>query len=428
MSRSHENEYLRNINRWFLYLLIAHVPVFACLAIWTDTGLTQSLIASLVILSGPTLSFLLSPASRLTAMVLGVAAMCMSALLIHINHGLIEMHFHIFVMLGLMMAFADPFVLIAAALTVLVHHLLFFFFLPSSVFNYQATLGMVFVHALFVIIQVVASCIIINRYWAFVRRVSEELSLATKVMSSEVEQMILISNQNTAISNQNESTLQSTASSLEEMSSLAQSTSDNLEKAANYAINAETTAQVGSRAMQQLEKAVQDIHSAAAKTSEIIRTIDHIAFQTNLLALNAAVEAARAGDAGRGFSVVAREVRSLAQRASQASQETALLMEDSMKLTIEGVHLSENARTTITELSKSNTQVSQLVAGIATATKEQSRGITDLTDAMRQFENVRVGHDKAQESSAYTNQTLNNQAEKLGRLVTSIQKATGIVM
>jgi methyl-accepting chemotaxis protein len=428
MSPAHENEYLRKINRWFLYLLIAHVPVFACLAIWTTSGLAQSLIASLVILSGPILSFILSPDSRVTAISLGIAAMCMSALLIHINHGLIEMHFHIFVMLGLLMAFADPFVLIAAAATVLVHHLLFYFFLPASVFNYQATLGMVFVHALFVVMQVLASCVIINRYWAFVRRVSEELSRATKVMSREVGEMIRISDQNSTISEQNERTLMSTAASLEEMSALARSTSGNLEQAAQVAIKAESTAQVGSRAMQQLEKAVHDIHAAAAKTSEIIRTIDHIAFQTNLLALNAAVEAARAGDAGRGFSVVAREVRSLAQRASQASHETALLMEDSMKLTTEGVHLSKNARRTITDLSESNTQVSQLVAGIATTIREQSRGITDLTDAMRQFENVRIGHDQTQESSATANQMLNHQAETLDRLVASIQRATGIMV
>jgi methyl-accepting chemotaxis protein len=88
--------------------------------------------------------------------------------------------------------------------------------------------------------------------------------------------------------------------------------------------------------LEEMVQSMKDINSSSEKISRIIRVIDKIAFQTNILALNAAVEAARPGEAGMGFVVVADEVRSLAHRTAQAAKDTAALIEESIAKSSEG--------------------------------------------------------------------------------------------
>jgi len=169
-------------------------------------------------------------------------------------------------------------------------------------------------------------------------------------------------------------------------------------------------AEAGGDVVRRTIEAMQGISDSSEKISAIIGTIDEIAFQTNLLALNAAVEAARAGEQGRGFSVVAAEVRSLAQRSAAAAKEIKGLITDSVHRVETGSELVDESGRTLEEIVTSVKQVAEIVAEISAASYEQSAGIEEVNRAVSQMDEVTQRNAALVEEAAAASRALEEQA------------------
>lgn len=182
--------------------------------------------------------------------------------------------------------------------------------------------------------------------------------------------------------------LEQISASMTEMASQTKLSADNADQANGLSNEAMSAATNGSELMAEMVQAMGAINTSGQDIAKIIKVIDEIAFQTNLLALNAAVEAARAGQHGKGFAVVAEEVRNLAARSAKAAKETEELIEDSVSKARHGNEIVEKTASALKGIVSGTTKVSDLVAEIAAASKEQSEGIGQVTEGLGQIDRV----------------------------------------
>jgi len=179
---------------------------------------------------------------------------------------------------------------------------------------------------------------------------------------------------------------------------------------------ANTSTEQGVERMVALADAVAEIKRSADATAKIVKTIDEIAFQTNLLALNAAVEAARAGDAGKGFAVVADEVRSLAIRASEASRNTATLIEESVAKAETGVTLNESVKHRLEEIRTGVQGAAAIMNEIAQGAVAQEKELAEVTESMAQIGSLTQRTAANAEESASAAAQLSAQAREMHEL------------
>jgi methyl-accepting chemotaxis protein len=219
--------------------------------------------------------------------------------------------------------------------------------------------------------------------------------------------------------------LEETSASLEEITAAVRQSADNAQQASQLANGSKDSALQGQDVVAKAITAMSEINSSSAKISDIISTIDEIAFQTNLLAVNAAVEAARAGDEGRGFAVVASEVRSLAQRSAVAAKEIKVLIQDSLHKVEAGSGLVNRSGETLQGIVGSVKRVTDIVGEMAASAGEQSTGIEQVNTAMTQMDQVTQSNSAQTEELSATAESLSEQASHLMELVSTFTLSQG---
>lgn len=261
----------------------------------------------------------------------------------------------------------------------------------------------------------------VNGFSSRLQSMVSEIKATTEIVREGTEGIRARNHEIDARTEQQAASLEQTSAAMEQFTGTVQQTAANASEADILAKSAREEAEKGGDVVSNAVVAMQAINESSNKIAAIISVIDEIAFQTNLLALNAAVEAARAGEQGRGFAVVADEVRSLAGRSASAAKEIKALITDSNAKVSEGTTLVNNSGETLERIVNSVKKVNDIISEIAMASNEQASGIEEVKRSVMEMDTMTRDTRALVQDASTASDALNSQAGKLEELVTFFQ-------
>ncbi|MCK3840625.1 MULTISPECIES: methyl-accepting chemotaxis protein [Pseudomonas] len=460
--RTRFQEHYRKADRIMLALIWLMFLFSLGLAFWHDT-LLQALIVGGGTGMVLTALYRVIGGTRVMRCALGAGLMVMAALHINQAHGVIESHFGIFALLAVLTFYRDWLPILVAALTIAVHHLVFHALqhqgLPVFVMEHHGGWTMIFVHAFYVVMETVALLYLAVHSQAEAVESQEMLEKMLAVTSQFTEQSaqgedkvrVSLAKRFDHFLQQLTHLIDGVARDSHGLGQLGQElacASGTLEKGARHqlvqigemngsmqrmedamghiTVQVEQAVEHAGQASQQIvrgqesvgraqleisqlasringtESTVQSLAVQAEQIGSVLEVISSIANQTNLLALNAAIEAARAGEQGRGFAVVADEVRSLAQRTALSTQEIKTIIEglqhgsreavEAMHASREGVERcvqdSQLAVQMLRAVGEDIAHIDQLNGRIVATTREQTSANLEIVGRLQSVQSI----------------------------------------
>jgi methyl-accepting chemotaxis protein len=220
------------------------------------------------------------------------------------------------------------------------------------------------------------------------RRVASDLRSGSEAVDNAAVQIASSSGALANGASQQAAAAEETSASAEQISATTKTNAQGAHSVAEMVAKSRLIADEVGQAVEQMHESIAAINGSTQQVSKIIKTVDEIAFQTNILALNAAVEAARAGQSGLGFGVVAEEVRNLAQRCGQAATNTAALIEQCVENARQGEARLAALTAAFHRSSEIQTAVKEQADQIALSSDEQARGISEIQRALLEISQV----------------------------------------
>ncbi|MEM7180912.1 MAG: methyl-accepting chemotaxis protein [Spirochaetota bacterium] len=362
-------------DRFFFYLICLHVPIVA-IASTTYSVYFLSLLPSIAIVIVLAIMHYFLRGRQIMRIAYGIALMLFSGILIMSQLGRIEMHFHIFGSLAFLLIYKDWRPIVAATVTITLHHVTFNILqsyniyidnIPLLAFNYGHGWDIVLLHVVFVVFEIAiliyyafdlkqaflrsqalifeqqklneenkklvdklqitqekldGSLQIVNDFFhKTVTRVHEQRDVM-KPMNKSMDQLDASESTVSSYIEHQREKLQQLLGLVEQLSQQNNKILQEIEVSNSLLVETSDIAKDGKEDLHQIQDSMDEIHKSYANLKNIIKTIYDIADRTNLLSLNASIEAARAGDFGQGFAVVAEEVAKLAEQTSQSIRES----------------------------------------------------------------------------------------------------------
>ncbi|AVJ56207.1 hypothetical protein C5610_07700 [Idiomarina sp. OT37-5b] len=441
--------WILSAHRVFTGVLFVQVVITLLISFYTGEWLIPVAL-SLFIAGLPLALILLAPANPLTRHTVAAATQLLTALHIDQTMGLVELHFEIFAVLAVLVYYRDWKVIVTSVLVVAVHHVLFFFLQlnDAGVYIFAAdyvNFGILTIHASFAVAEGAILAFIAHRTFIEAQTAlrinsaiedivgnDKGINLAvsldadneqiqrfnqlieamrtsvaeTELLVDSVEQQSeeLAGNTQALTSRRQQSAteLSRIVHGIEQMVGTVNAISDESQRAreaANTALSdtsnaADYTVQVNGAILSVKEtvaEALEHIKSLEQKSSRIstvVAAINDITKQTNLLALNAAIEAARAGEQGRGFAVVADEVRSLASTTERNAAEISDISQQIIDEVTQSVTIVEQATQVIDDGSKMSVELKQMIESVATKVRTMAETIEQVAFATEQQSNA----------------------------------------